>query len=311
MGIRISSREPLYGTTIFMLALSHRMTDARPPSWCARELPRRGIFSRARCCGPRGPIILWGFLTGLLPILMAMLTLMASDRAFALQFGTDSSPPAATPGEPSEKPTMDLPGLIRLSPQHDVWMDPRRKLVVVDGMIALRKGTLEMFACPRGTKEHESIVAVLAPPSTVHAGLLAVGAKTGMPARFQPEYAPPTGTEVDIFVLWKDREGKPQKARAQEWVRQTRTGKELAYPWVFVGSSFWEDESTGRRHYNADGGDFICVSNFSTATLDLPVESSPSDDDLLYEAFTERIPTVGTRVRLVLVPRLDRSPPSP
>lgn len=206
---------------------------------------------------------------------------------------------------------MDLPGLIRLSPQHDVWMDPRRKLVVVDGIIALRRGTLEMFACPRGTKEHESIVAVLAPPSTVHAGLLAVGAKPGTPAQFQPDYSPPTGTEVDIFVLWKDREGKPQKARAQQWVRQARSGRELSYPWVFVGSSFWEDESTGKRHYNADGGDFICVSNFSTATLDLPVESSQSDDDLLFEAFTERIPTVGTRVRLVLVPRLEKEPESP
>jgi hypothetical protein len=240
-----------------------------------------------------------------------MLAFLTSDRAGAFQFGPDSSPPTSSSGEAKEEPVMDLPGLIRLSPQHDVWMDPRRKLVVVDGIIALRRGTLEMFACPRGTKEHESIVAVLAPPSTVHAGLLAVGAKPGTPAQFQPDYSPPTGTEVDIFVLWKDREGKPQKARAQQWVRQARSGRELSYPWVFVGSSFWEDESTGKRHYNADGGDFICVSNFSTATLDLPVESSQSDDDLLFEAFTERIPTVGTRVRLVLVPRLEKEPESP
>jgi hypothetical protein len=68
------------------------------------------------------------------------------------------------------------------------------------------------------------------------------------------------------------------------------------------------DESTGKRHYNADGGDFICVSNFPTATLDIPVESTQSDDDLLYEAFTERIPAAGTRVRLVLAPRPAKQP---
>jgi hypothetical protein len=223
-------------------------------------------------------------------------------------YGQPEESPPATKAEAVTEQSLELPGLIRLSPEHDVWLDPRRKLVVVDGIVALRKGMLEMFACPRGTKEHESIVAVLAPPSTIHAGLLAVGAQPGTPARFQPEYQPPTGTEIDIWVLWRDREGQPRKVRAQEWVRQARSKRELAYPWVFVGSSFWVDESTGKRHYNADGGDFICVSNFPTATLDIPVESTQSDDDLLYEAFTERIPAAGTRVRLVLAPRPAKQP---
>jgi len=44
------------------------------------------------------------------------------------------------------------------------------------------------------------------------------------------------------------------------------------------------------------------VSNFSTALLDIPVESSQSDAELLFEAFTERIPPRGTPVRLTLKP---------
>ncbi|GIW99335.1 MAG: hypothetical protein KatS3mg111_2668 [Pirellulaceae bacterium] len=50
----------------------------------------------------------------------------------------------------------------------------------------------------------------------------------------------------------------------------------------------------------AEGGDLICVSNFSTATLDVPFESSQVNAGLMFAAFTERIPERGTPVRLVL-----------
>ena len=44
-----------------------------------------------------------------------------------------------------------------------------------------------------------------------------------------------------------------------------KTGKAMTYPWVFAGSRFWTDEETGKQYYQAEGGDFICVSNFGTA----------------------------------------------
>jgi hypothetical protein len=200
------------------------------------------------------------------------------------------------------------PGLTRLARDYDVWMDVKRKLVVVDGKICLRRGPLEMFACPKGTKEHEAIVAVNSPARFVHAGLLAVGAEKGDPVKFRPEYVPASGTTIDVWVLWKDEDGKNHKVRAQKWIKNEETGKAMTYDWVFGGSGFWVNEETGERHYQADGGDFICVSNFSTATLDLPVESSQANDALLFSAFTEKIPPKGTEVRLVLVPRIPRTP---
>ena len=59
----------------------------------------------------------------------------------------------------------------------------------------------------------------------------------------------------------------------------------------------------------ANSGDLICVSNFNTATLDLPVESSQANASLLFTAFTERIPPHGTKVRLVLIPRQKKEEP--
>src|SRR5215217_5642329 len=67
--------------------------------------------------------------------------------------------------------------LLRLSKTNDVWFDNKRKAVVVDGQVCLREGQLEMFACPKGTKEHESVVSLNCKADEVHAGLLAAGAK--------------------------------------------------------------------------------------------------------------------------------------
>ena len=77
------------------------------------------------------------------------------------------------------------------------------------------------------------------------------------------------------------------------------------HDWVFAGSGFWVDPEDGTRHYNADAGDFICVSNFPTATLDVPVKSSQENSELLFEAATDKIPARGTKVRLVLVPKIE------
>ena len=72
--------------------------------------------------------------------------------------------------------------------------------------------------------------------------------------------------------------------------------------WVFAGSYFYTDEKTGEKTYQAESGDLICVANFATATLDLSATSSATNDDLMFEAFTDRIPPVGTSVTIELVP---------
>jgi len=192
----------------------------------------------------------------------------------------------------------------RLAPNYDCWLDAKRGVVLVDGQVSLRRGMLEMFACIRNTKEHEAVVSANTQAFLVHAALLRLGAEPGHPAQFVPEFKPPAGTEIDVSVEWLDLQGKLQTVKAQDWVRDMKTGKAMTYPWVFAGSRFWTDEETGKQYYQAEGGDFICVSNFGTAALDIPVESSQSNDALEFEAFTERIPPLGTPVRLVLKPVL-------
>ncbi len=216
------------------------------------------------------------------------------------------------PAKPQTKPELPFkPGAnwMRLTVDHEVWIDLKKKELLVGGRVCLREGMLEMFACPKGTKEHEAVVAANTAARYAHAGLVALGAKPGPPVQFQPEYKPAQGTEIEITVIWKDQQGKEHRVRAQEWVKHTKTGKALEYAWVFAGSGFWVDEQAGERYYYADGGEFICVSNFSTAMLDLPIESSDANETLMFTAFTERIPPRETRVYLLLTPKLPPAQP--
>ena len=200
-----------------------------------------------------------------------------------------------------EKTFGEPPGTTRLDPESRVWVDRKNKRVVVDGYVALTEGQLEMLACPVGTKEHESVVAVFSKAFVVHTGLLAVGAKKGTHVKWDPAYEPPTGSEIKVLALWKDDEGKKHTIDTRKWVRKVGTDDEtLDVNYVFAGSMFWKDPETGEQMYQAESGDLICVSNFSTATLDVPMNSSQVNSGLMFAAFTKRIPERGTPIRLVL-----------
>jgi len=206
------------------------------------------------------------------------------------------------PGDVVRKALADPPGATRLSKTSSLWVDRKNHRVYVDGYVALRNSPLEMFACPAGTKEHESIIGVLAKSNEVHAALLAIGAMPGTTVRYDPKYVPATGQRIRIWVMFRDEAGKFQATDARKWVRKGMSKESLETDWVFAGSSTWTDPQDGITYYQANSGDMICVSNFATAMLDVPVESSDSNGSLTYMAYTDRIPPDMTPVRLMLVP---------
>ena len=209
---------------------------------------------------------------------------------------------ATAQADPQEQ-TIEIPGSWNRLGKNEIWIDFRNKEVIVAGTICLARGPLEMFACPANTKEHESVVSVNALSSEVHAALIALGAEPGSPCQWDPEYKPATGPIVDIRLTWfDDEQNKTVEAPAPSMIRNSRTRKPMTHQWVFGGSQLWEDPDTGDKIYYGDAGEMVCLSNFSTATMDLTVESSQSNDGLLFEAFTENIPPIGTKVYMHLKP---------
>jgi hypothetical protein len=195
--------------------------------------------------------------------------------------------------------------IVYMTKERDVWLDKQKKEVVLKGKVAVREWNLEMLACPEQTKEYESIIALSAHRmENVHAALLAAGAKPGHPAKFDTEFHPPTGTQIDVTIRWTGNDGKIHETRGQDWVRNLKTHKPLEYSWVFAGSKFIEDPETHEKHYAADDGDFISVVNFPDSAIDLSFQSPKDWSDHVFEPFTEHIPPKGTEVEVVLTPKL-------
>lgn len=224
---------------------------------------------------------------------------------------TNVSEPEAAPVVDNEEQSIEISEDWKRLGKNQIWINQTTKQVMVRGSICLREGPLEMFACPLQTKEHESIVAVEAKSSEVHASLVALGFEPGSPVRWQPEYKPASGPSVKIEVRWNqggkgepDVQGNQEKTvDAKSLVRKSGTKETLNTDWVFGGSEIFVDRVDGRRIYYADSGEMVCLSNFPTAMMDVPIQSSDSAEGLLFEANTDAIPEKETQVYLIMTPR--------
>lgn len=289
------------------------------------------------------------------------------------QNGAAETPPAPTAARGNQQPAAAQEQPTPLNKQGTVLLDKAGKRVLLKTHVVLREGMLEMLCCPKRTKEHEAILSVDSQAYTIHAGLLALGAKSGKPVEYLPEFKPPSGQKIDIFVSWKDENGMPMRKPAQSWIRYVihryyiakfdKRPADLKIPqesdlryddkhneliwygpltvaqrdtlssyssdkkyretiqsffeqgkprqmdthWVFTGSGFYVDPDTGEKFYEAEVGDLICVSNFPSSMIDVAIQSSPTgESNLLFEAYTEHIPPVGTEVTVELIPANDK-----
>ena len=213
------------------------------------------------------------------------------------------------PTEPQTDPVVDkeqqsieiADGWKRLG-KNQIWINQTTKQVMVRGSICLTEGPLEMFACPLQTKEHESVIAVEAKSSEIHASLVALGFEPGNPVQWQPDYQAAKGPSIQIEVKWT-ADGKEKGVDAKTMVRKSGTEETMDADWVFGGSEIFVDRVDGRKIYYADSGEMICLSNFPTAMMDVPIKSSDSAEGLLFEANTDAIPPRDTQVYLIMTPR--------
>ncbi len=185
--------------------------------------------------------------------------------------------------------------------------------------VCLREGPLEVLLCKKGTKEHEAILRVDADAQLVHLALIAADAKPGTPTQFidpkteKPQYKPATGSKINVAVHYT-KGGKAFTHPAQEWVldrEKTKKDKKdvtIPHPWVFAGSMEVKDPCFPDKpaYYAANSGDIISISNFPYSMLEMPVEISKDDAFLTYEARTEKIPALFSKVWLILEPAPEK-----
>lgn len=196
---------------------------------------------------------------------------------------------------------------VKIGPNVYLEVQGDKRRVLVDGYVCLRQGQLEQLMTRKRTKEHEAVIAADVDARDIALALIAAGAEKGKPVRFRPEFQPPTGTTIKVTVQYQDQ-GKTVRVPGQQLVRSIKTRKDLEADWVFGGSILIDDpvDKTKPPFFAANDGDVICVSNFETALLDVPFNSSKDNEDLVFEAHTERIPPLMTPVQVILEPLLAK-----
>ena len=209
-----------------------------------------------------------------------------------------TAPSQALPAAPSSATVNRVPA------GKNVWLeiDGKQRRVVVEAIVCLREGYLEQLMCRRRTKEHEAILSADMDARDIHKALLLTGVEPGSVVKYEPKFQPPKGPRIKVTLRYEEK-ATTVTVPAQEWVRDARTKKPLHYDWVFAGSQLLESADAGEPPvYAANSGDVICVSNFPDALLDLPINSPQDNSELVFEAFTEHIPPVETKVTVILEP---------
>jgi hypothetical protein len=182
-------------------------------------------------------------------------------------------------------------------------VEGNKRRVVMQATVCLRQGMLEEFLCRQYTKEHESILAADIDARELHKALILTGVEPGSPAQFEPAYKPASGPHIKISVVY-EKDGKTVTVPAQDWIRDAEKKKPITVDWVFAGSKLVTDPLDPKAPpiYLANMGDVISVSNFDCSLLDIATRSTDKNANLAFEAFTERIPPLQTKVQVILEP---------
>lgn len=181
--------------------------------------------------------------------------------------------------------------------------EAEKRRMIVHATICLREGQwgLEGLLTKGKGKEHEYILTTDCDAMKMHAVLLMAGAEPGSPVRYAPQYSPACGDPIKITIRYM-KDGKLVSVPAQQWVRDAKTKKEMTQDWVFAGSQLRQDiEDPKKKNYLANWGDVVCITNMESAMLDLPSPRPGAGgiENRTYEAWTERIPPIGTKVEMV------------
>lgn len=218
-----------------------------------------------------------------------------------------------------------LPGLV---------VDFQKRCVDLEAKVCLDAGYLELIACTKGSKEHESIVSVSSKALHIHTALLLLGADNGHPEmrKLVDEKSQrwvnlsPRGDPVEVMLVLPNSNGKLTERPIHDFVERStgrldevsgnvlpasgvnvkpgnRASAEFSKVFLFAGSRL-RDAGTGPKQYLADlSGNIVSIATFGDEVLCLPSHQTQQNSALMWQVKPDVLPKVGTMVTLRLRPR--------
>jgi len=192
-------------------------------------------------------------------------------------------------------------------------IDAKTLEVKVDAVVCLDAGMLEYMVCRENSMEHETIFSTKCVPSQLHLALLAIGLvpypMRNDPLWFQGARLKPKA-RVDVQVEF-EKDGKTVRRPVSAFMtrRGEQEGKGEALPdySVFTGSVFFKSE--GKNRYAADQSGIVLgliPDGSSVVQYGWPADDPYRGDDQGLEVDTKQCPPLGTKVKLVFSPHVEK-----
>jgi len=262
-----------------------------------------------------------------------VLALLGVALLASLSWAADPAPVAKhAPGKPATRPAakpprknVKLPGLV---------INFQKRCVDLEGFICLEEGTLELIACTKGSKEHESIVAIKAKPMHLHAALLLLGANPGNPAMRKPIDKqgtrwidiPPKGDPVDVYLVFDSGKGKMVERPISDFVApagreldeevgdddaDADEDNDLPHTFLFAGSLLRNNGPGPRTYLSDESGNVISIATFGDEVLCLPGVHGRQNGSLMWQVDATDLPKAGSKVTLRLRLKIKLAPKAP
>jgi hypothetical protein len=197
------------------------------------------------------------------------------------------------------KATPAIPGITQVS--EGVYrlgkadIDLNKKTVTLYGKVNMTAGIIELFACTKIGKVHESALVMDIEPIHLQTALILLGLEFIGGIRYQGDPMTPKGDRVQIWVEWKSG-NETKRYRAEDLVYDKPRQSSMPHTdWIFTGSSikngFFMSQGTGT---------LITTYHDPYTILDNPLPEG--GDDTVYIVNSQLIPPKGTEIKMIITP---------
>ena len=177
----------------------------------------------------------------------------------------------------------------------NIDLDRNRKTITMPGEVNMSYGLIELLACTKIGKRHESALVMDIQPIHLQTALILLGLEFTGGVRYQGDPITPKGDRVRIWVEW-EADSQTKRYRAEDLVFNRIKESHMEYTdWIFTGSR------VNNGVFMAQAvGTLITTFRDPDAIIDNPLPDGA--DDTVYIVNSRIAPPKGTAIRMIIAP---------
>jgi hypothetical protein len=232
---------------------------------------------------------------------------------------SETKPPASPASGPPADPTKAIQTVDGTRFKLGILeFDRKTREIFIPAKVNMREGLLEYVLVHESGKVHESLFSTAVKPFELNVVMLLLNwEKSGAFFDFsKPERGGvlvkgavnPPSSHVEVRVAWKDRTGKEQSVRVEDWLHQVEKKARLTIePFIYTGSQVLADG----KFLAEESGSILALYQDPGSLVNNPREGNDLDDVWINDP---AVPETGTPVTIIFKPptaEKDSAKPTP